>query len=188
MLNHVTQHMTITGTPDHVREVIEHIKGAPDTPNELFDLNAIVPMPDIVRRTAVLTCRFASARLPIKVDRNKPFKHLVEAQFECRHQTGHLNWYYWSLDKWGTTCNVFAVEAIAGKQGELCFKSHETPIVPALLALSKLFPPIKIQLEYIDEGGRFIGRSLISDGELEYHFYGWDDPEAQELRARLWAH
>ncbi|MDT7688477.1 MAG: hypothetical protein QOE46_1236 [Acidobacteriota bacterium] len=186
MSSHVTQHLIVSSDPEQVREVIEHIKGAPGTPNELFDLNRIIPMPDVVRRTAELASLDVARQVQTKADYDVLLKNLAAAQYKALCETGFLTWHEWSLEYWGTIHNVFGVRRVEGKPNELRFKSAHAPIVPALLFLSSRFPLVEIELEYLHEDERFIGRSFLRCGEIEYHFYAWDDAEAQELRARLW--
>lgn len=187
MSNHVTQRMIFTGDPTAVRDALKFIKGVSGTANEHLDLNSIIPMPRVVMRTAELATPEVAAQVQTKVDYHVLIERLAAAQYQALRETGFLTWHDWCLEHWGTIHNVEDVKPVADKQGELRFKSVGTPIVPALMALSNLFPIVKIELEYIDEGEKFIGRSFIANGEIEYRFYGWDDPEAQELRARLWA-
>jgi len=185
MPNNTTQRMIVNGESNLVCEVMQFIKGEPGSPNELLDLNKIVPMPEAVLKTIEFFSweNFKKKRTP---EEKLEFEEQFEAaRHACFQATGFNDWQEWRVENWGTRWNAYEVSQ-GSLHNELYFLSAWEPIIPPLIILSRIFPNVTIELEYIDEGERFIGRSFFNAGELECHYYDWEDPEAKDIRVRLW--
>lgn len=184
MFNSVVQRMFITGRPQQVRVVMNAIRGRAGTDNELFDLNTIVQMPDVVAITAELSGLDVIIEMYGQDEEKKYYDRVADARAQCLKETEFRNWSEWVFEHWGGHGNVFDVRE--GRElGELFFQTGCAPIVPALRVLSSRFRDVDIMLEYVDEGGAFVGFSIFMDGDETQFLMDWKSCDARDLRRRL---
>jgi len=74
------------------------------------------------------------------------------------------NWYDWRINNWGTKWNAYDFNDI--EPGSYGFCTAWSPPIPVIRALSKLFPEVRIEIEYHDEGDEFKGRMVFRNGEV----------------------
>lgn len=93
---------------------------------------------------------------------------------------GHLTWYQWSIDNWGTKWNSFHYNSYSGEERKIpCFVSENTPFimfdtawssVPKIITeLSKLIPDIVIDYWWADEDtGCNVGHQTFLNGGITF--------------------
>jgi hypothetical protein len=156
MPNWCSNRIVITGPEEEVERLIEVVKGEESS----FDFHRILPRPEI-----------------LELDR--PSEKEKEAAIE---QTGFSGWYHWSVHNWGTKWNAcdpkFEVEVESAvqklaravtKEGPQAIVRYDfdtawSPSSPVIAKLSEMFPAVKIQHSYIEEGCFFSGLNHYERG------------------------
>lgn len=149
MPNHVRATLIFKGNAEDIKSLRERV----ETPNNYFDFNAIVPMPEELRD-----------RVP---------KYVDEQTAELRAKYGYDNWYDWAYANWGTKWNQYGEQW--RDESDRWVGENEVNIVTAwcfprgvLITLSQIFPNITISYVYADEdAGYNVGRGEIRNGEIE---------------------
>jgi len=186
----IRQAMSFLGNREERRRAFEFIKGEIGTPNELFDLNAIIPMPESVRKML----EFATGEAPDEA--RKSTKTLAEFE-RRRHEASAAAWVEtgydcaeeWARHAWGAECNVYAIERrdeIGDLNEQLLFSSHRQAIFPVAKAISRLFPEVMVELVFGNEKQKFVGRAHYVAGRGLCLESGWDSDAGKIIRARLW--
>jgi hypothetical protein len=182
--------MSILGNHEDRRRVFEAIRGTPGTPNELFDLNAIIPMPESIRKML----EFATGEAPDEA-RKSP-KALAEFE-RRRHEASAAAWVEtgydcadeWARHSWGAECNVYAIERrkeIGDLNEHLVFSSERQAIFPVAKAISRLFPEIMVELVFGNAEEKFVGRAHYVAGRGLCLESGWYSDAGKMICARLW--
>ena len=85
---------------------------------------------------------------------------------------GHLDWYTWSIENWGTKWNACDVSAGADYDSVLRYEFNTAWSMPyeIYMALSREFPSIRIKVTFADEDmwGGNCGEICFVDGEEEH--------------------
>jgi hypothetical protein len=186
----IRQAMSILGDPEERRSVFEFIRGDIGTPNELFDLNAVIPMPESVKKTL----GFATIEAINKARQSRE----TFTEFEQRRhdasatawiETGYDCAQEWAEHTWGAQCNVYAIERreeIGDLNEQLVFSSHRQAIFPVIKEISRLFPEIMVELVFGNEEERFVGRAHFVAGRGLCLESEWDSDSGKRIRSRLW--
>jgi Ferredoxin-like domain in Api92-like protein len=187
MPNDVRQRMVIKGDSEEVQRVLDTIAGDPGSANELFDLNCIILIPESIERTMEL-CHVDAIRKGVATDESyaKYLQEKREAQTAAWIDTGFENWAQWSQHHWGTKWNVYFIERSEDEPNVLYFSSAWSPIIPALIELSRRFPRVVIELTFAEEGAYLIGRATFRAGGKKVNKYDSGSPEGAEIFARFW--
>lgn len=143
MPNHVRATLIFKGNAEDIKSLRERV----ETPDNYFDFNAIVPMPECLAQ-------------------GKPSKELVE-------RYGAATMRSWTDENWGTKWNQYGYEFC--DEDSRWAGDNEVNIVTAwsfpwavLKTLSKMYPNITISYVYADEdAGYNMGRGKILNGEVE---------------------
>lgn len=91
---------------------------------------------------------------------------------------GHMYWYSWSIENWGTKWNAYEQSE---EENLICFDTAWSTPFPVIKRLSELFPKVQITLEYADENiGYNVGNHTFRKGELITSFA----PEGGSYEAR----
>jgi hypothetical protein len=100
-----------------------------------------------------------SANRPEKIEVGR--KHI--AAFE---RTGHVDWYSWSVENWGTKWDAYMVslEESPGRL-EYQFDTAWSLPMPVILKLVKEFPQLDFEHRYFDEMHEFWGIETYKNGE-----------------------
>jgi hypothetical protein len=181
------QRMVITGQPACVRRVLDAIRGCVWTDNELFDLNAIVRMPESAAETEALTGLDVLLKTYDQAEMDKYDHQFAAAGARCLAETGCHDWSEWMLLNWGSQSNVYYVRE-GSMLGELYFQTSGCPVAPALRALSACFPDVDILLEFVevtDADSAFVGLSIFTDGQEDRFLLDWCSANARDIRRRL---
>lgn len=93
---------------------------------------------------------------------------LGEKQYNNIKKYGHINWYSWALENWGTKWNSSNLR-IDEKGSFFTFETAWDPAIPVLLKLSELEPDIKFAVMYADEQiGVYTGYVLFTNGKIDF--------------------
>jgi Ferredoxin-like domain in Api92-like protein len=187
MTNECRHRMKVEGDPAEVEHLFAEIRGLPGTDNELMDLQAIVPIPVEIDRILKLN----SLDVIREASRNEQTfaeyqKRLEAARSAAWLAIGCESWDEWAQAEWGSRSNVYFVEPDANEADTLCFSSAWSPVIPALLALSRAFPAVTIKISYAEEGGFFLGQGELKGGEKNIRKYSIKTREGRDLYAEFW--
>lgn len=169
MANDVINIVTILGDSSIVQEVMRVLVDK----NKQVSFNNFVPMPDEIRTTSspsrivekhvfdnYILSVFSGTVSPIDL-RNPPITD--DMAFALLNKYGVDNWRDWSKLNWGTPQN--ALETTIISHNKVKFFTDDNCPYEALNSLSKLFPTIKIKLQWADEDlGYNVGEMFIKDG------------------------
>lgn len=84
--------------------------------------------------------------------------HAAEKALKAHAETGHLDWYTWSIANWGTKWNAYHLGLGENDTPERCEFSFQTAWAtpaPVFDALTKRFPALTFDLAAFDEGWNF---------------------------------
>ena len=128
MPNWVQTNITITGSKDSIKKLLENVHGKEtEDENETdFDFNKLIPMPDNIYKGNI-------------------------GQKE-RELYGADNWYDWSIKNWGTKWNAWDVYYDYGDKGAtIAFQTAWDAPLPIYRELEKQYPDLHFSIEYADE-------------------------------------
>ena len=156
---------------------------------QFLDFNKIVPMPQCI----LDSIKFGSIesitekRTPEEEEVHKAEQKANEEL--CLEQTGHKNWYDWSVANWDTKWNSYSNWSIEGGFNELedlsiyGFQTAWSPPINVIRHLAKLTGE-SLRMSYYDEGWMFAGEYLVDpDGsEVDNCYDDMDNiPEGSDL-------
>jgi len=171
MPNHTTNVLNVTGPTADVQRFVSLVSGGEENG---FDFNTIVPMPEELKNT------------------EKTFGS--KANTDLITKFGFDNWYDWNVANWGTKWNAYDVmdwmiEGLCDGDtttATITFYTAWTPPQAFLDRASEQFPSLFFSLQYVDEGGGFLGESHYENGKLSKTIdYQWDSEEGIALRQDL---
>ena len=82
---------------------------------------------------------------------------------------GCKDWYEWDINNWGTKwnfCDATVTEFF--EDGELVyhFETAWSPPIPVIIKMGEMFPQLRFELDYIEEGMAFKGTLIIDKGKI----------------------
>src|ERR1043165_2440508 len=166
MANECRHRLTIKGDPAEVEHLFAEIRGLPGAPNELMDLNSIIPAPKSIRRLLKLGL--------LDIVREAVEDEAAFAAYERKQQaarsaawleTGCETWGEWAQAAWGSMSNVFNVEYAEDEPSTILFSTVWVPVIPALIELSAIVPTVTLKLAFADAGGYIVGKGTIRAGK-----------------------
>lgn len=103
-------------------------------------------------------------------------------------QYGHMDWYDWSCEHWGTKWNAYDCNYDGDK--ELSFSTAWSASHPILRQLSEKFPDVSLEHLWADEDyGSNLGRREYRGGELTSEdFPNQFSEEAYDLASEIWGY
>ena len=171
MGNEVINILTVLGDSSEAKEVIDTITANSEFFNVSFE--NFIPMPKNIRRTA------SPVWLMEQEDYDKWMKQYdtEEREYEDGYpitdeirqdllsKYGVDNWESWAINYWGTKWDVQGTESL-GKPNKAKFWTYENTPYEAMVTLSKLFPNVKLKVEFADEDlGINVGVYFLVNGE-----------------------
>lgn len=134
MPNHITNRLTINGTDEQVKEVLDFLKSK-TTDEEGYrraiDFNNIIPMPEELANTT---------------ESNRPDDEAKMA--ENKKKYGYRSWYDWSLDKWGTKWNAYDIDQY---DNVVIFHTAWAGVPELMSKLAQMFPKVSFDYAFADE-------------------------------------
>ncbi len=196
MPNHITNMLTINGTDEQVKEVLEFMKSDPKLPEDEqreFDFNKLLPRPEELDITAGSSSYSPTSYFGTPDEFVTP----ADAKMEMMNQEipdsrrnylqsclnfakyGCSTWYDWNCTFWGTKWNAYDIEITAPI---VKFDTAWSCPVPIFEALAKKFPTIPFEVKYADEDtGCNVGRLKFTGEDLETEILENCSNEAYEL-------
>ena len=188
MPNHITNRLTIKGTPKQVLIVKEYIKD-----DELgigtIDFNKIEKMPEDLDVTIHISLQKAaeyalkdklsenpvlaawereareSCQSPLEFDDNEweQFINLLNN----RRKYGAYYWYDWCIENWGTKWNAYEQPDKRNTDDTIYFQTAWSCPFPIIKKLSTIFPDIEFEIAWADENlGYNLGIRIFKNGEI----------------------
>lgn len=187
MANECRHRLTIKGDPAEVEHLFAEIRGLSGTGNELFDLNAVVPIPEEIKRMLELN----SLDVIRKAAKDEiTFAAYQKRQDAARSQawlaTGCETWGEWAQANWGAPSNVFNVEYAEDESSTILFSTLWAPAISALIELSAIFPVVTLEISFADEGGYVVGRGTIRAGKRHITKHPIGTPEGRQIFKSFW--
>jgi hypothetical protein len=176
----VLNRIFVKGDPDRVRAVFDYIRGRPGE-NELFDLNAIIPMPECIQITAEMEGLGIIIEMYGQEEMDAYRERCAAAKRRCLVETGYPGWCEWAISQWDTPRNVYQVERWEDSSDTLFFCSAGWSPFSPLLELSHTFPDVVIILDYADESG-CLGRAVFAAGDGSNEQY----PDNSDAGEDIW--
>lgn len=192
MPNHITNRITIIGTPEQVAQVRQAIRGEEE--DRLIDFNKIAPIPVELQGT-VSPMRIISQEEYDKQEERIAKDELTEAEKnwglsrgltqelanEYKKKFGHCDWYGWQTSNWGTKRNAYDQH----ENDVNCIEFDTAWNTPKAIMhkLSEMFPEVVFEVEYADEDfGYNVGRYNLLNGEtIEQNIPDGGTQEAIEM-------
>ena len=97
---------------------------------------------------------------------------------------GFDNWYDWTNNNYGTKWGIYD-QCTWSDFNEISFMSAWSPANLIIEKLSEIYPQLSFVLEAADEGGGFVCRYTISDGNSVCEDFEWDSAEGIEVRKNV---
>lgn len=140
MANDVINIVTVLGDSIDVQEVMKVLVNKKD--NVSFDV--FIPMPSDIKAT-------------------KKSVATEEMKLDLLDKYGVYNWIDWSEKYWGTQSN--ALESVVLNHNKVKFYTDTNCPYEAITTLSKIFPSVKIKLQWADEDlGYNVGEMYLQNG------------------------
>ncbi len=173
MPNWVTTEIKIRGKAEDLAAFVKkHIvtyKYDNGRSEDMLDFETIIPSPKTIEECPK-DC-IANENSHIVIEEDRPW----------------FDWYKWNINYWGTKWNssntsypeTDSILAQGSTEIEIWLDTAWDPAMPVYNKLQEMYPNLKIDVYYGDEGGFFVGH-LHSDGEDEYYNgnYGRPEPKA----------
>lgn len=185
MPNHVNCSLSVTsGKP-----LGEVIKPYLTDDGKNIDFNKIIPMPECILESLKFgdISYITEKRTPEQEAEEKAKQKANETL--CLEETGHKNWYDWSVANWDTKWNAYSCYTLEDDFNkvedltDLGFQTAWSPPINVIRNLAKLTGE-SFRMSYFDEGWMFAGEYLV-DADGSEHDNCYDDmdniPEGTEL-------
>jgi hypothetical protein len=155
MPNWVSYNVTATGEP---KEIAILKKNG-------FNFEKVDPTPKELTKDIIIQS--------IAHDEKEAILDLKRITDERKEKYGHVGWYSWRLEHWGTKWDIanrdeMVVTKIHKNKSVLStsFDTAWSLAVPGLLKISKMVPNTEIEMEVEEEAGFFKGTMKIKNGEI----------------------
>jgi hypothetical protein len=190
MTNHITNILTIKGSEQRVKEVLDFIK----EDENLIDFDKILPMPPSLRVTSGSNVDNA---ICILINNTQRFTEMLEwswikeqgitdvegvkqllnerlspqdfeeakISLDNIEKYGHANWYGWSIANWGTKWNSYDNYQIS--ENSISFDTAWSTPFPVIHKLAELYPDLLFEVKFADEDiGNNCGIYVFDNGNL----------------------
>jgi len=148
MPNHITNRVTIFGSEDQIKNILEFIQVEKIEENQqvfgigTIDFNKITPMPKWV------------------------FKKDLRREDEEKYGKENC-WLDWSVKNWGTKWNAYSQPDKRNTSGTIYFETAWSSPVDLIKKLSWIFPDVVIEIAWADEDlGNNLGIIKFKDGVI----------------------
>ena len=201
MPNYIKNKLFISG--ENSQEVKNQIKAE----ERIIDFNKIIKMPDDlyieihsgIETTVKKLLNFPLNKVPIiaaleKMNRKeaKDLQNLSEEEqklaikaIENYRKYGHIYWYDWAIDRWGTKWNAFETK---DESDFISFETAWSTPFKVIIALSLKYPKNDFKIEYADEDiGSNCGSYSLRNGQIVTE-YKPEGKEASDFALQIWGY
>ena len=102
------------------------------------------------------------------------------------------DWYHWCTEHWGTKWGAYDIDDwqfennYFNHTATIYYNTAWGPPIRFYLHVSKMYKHLVFKQEYADEGGGFLGCTVIYDGRKQFECqYDWSSEKGIEVRKRL---
>src|SRR5580658_6018867 len=159
MPNWTSNRIYVEGDQADIRAFLEAVKWE----DELFDFTRLIPMPELLKHTGsghstidgkkVTSWYVIKPWNPEKGEQEETRLFTPEEEAELK-AIGHLDWYSWSVQNWGTKWNACRAEIDDNSEhgyAEITFETAWSAPVPVLQKMVEMFPRLTFRCEWRDE-------------------------------------
>jgi hypothetical protein len=102
----------------------------------------------------------------------------AEKMIQLHRQTGHYNWYGWSVANWGTKWNAYQFHVVSQTEHDLEFRFDTawSPPEPIFEKICETYPDIAFHIVCYDEGSNFSGEGSLAGGTNRFKIYEYAVP------------
>jgi hypothetical protein len=208
MPNHVVNVLKVTGKKKEVDALFKSIKGEKfdDGEERLIDFNKITEMPESLsvephigienavknamniplHSNQLIACLEAAnrSRIPSPKDFSEEDYKTFLICLDNVRKYGHISWYNWSIENWGTKWNAYSQKRI--NKSTIQFETAWSCVIGLMKTLAKKFPTLVLHYEWSDEDtGSNCGTATITDDLCESYSPKDQSKEAYELAFKL---
>ena len=201
MPNWVTTEIKIRGKAEDLAAFVKkHIvtqKYDGGSSEDILDFETVIPSPKTVEE--------CPAEYVMMDAEEAKERHLG---WDDNNPTNWFDWYHWNINNWGTKWNasntsypeVDSILAQGSTEIEIWLDTAWSPAMPVYEKLQKMYPNLKIDVYYGDEGGFFVGhlhsngwdecyegdysrpepKAICDEIGMEYLYKGYDEDEDEE--------
>lgn len=194
MPNHVQNKLTLSGDKNLIEKAYKTISSVEDGKKIPMDFNKIIPMPEELNiwvHSGIEACVKNALMMPshnnelISMLENSNRIKLTKTPLDLKEEEwplfiqclqnvrkhGHMYWYPWSIEHWGTKWNAYDQPNDRNTEDVIYFQTAWSAPVKIITKLSEMFPELTVQLDYADEDtGSNCGRLIFKNGELINEF------------------
>lgn len=136
MPNHITNRLTINGSNEQVRKVLDYIKGAED--GQYIDFRKIATPPNYIYMRSIDN----TVRKIFSAGNSKSL--LLKTQD---------TWSEWCVRHWGTKWNAYGLDELVQRNSEntVYFQTAWNGVPKIIMLLAQVFPEVGFKYEYADE-------------------------------------
>lgn len=154
MPNHCLNSLSIRArTTEDLQLFLDQVKN--DKTGERFSFDSLVPCPEELN---VRNCSYCLVKAPSAED-SSDLKEAWAYQEKCKEKYGYASWYDWRVANWGTKwdCYDLEVEELFVTEIRFNFSTAWSPPCEWLKKIAPMFPNLKFNLYYKEEGNGFQG-------------------------------
>lgn len=196
MPNHTAQLLTVMGDAAIIEQMKKFVRSEDGTD---LDHDTFFPLPEKLKGTDSPTRIMTEDEIKKQWDeynalpedswqkkQGRPFNIGItkEQSAVLKAEFGFDNWYDWTNHNYGTKWGIYE-QGTWTEDNQICFNSAWSPAHLIIEKLSELYPQLSFVLEAADEGGGFVCRYLISDGESTCEDFEWNSEEGCEVRKNV---
>lgn len=201
MPNHVATILTIVGDDAEIKRFVTAVDKGEDNH---FDFDGLLPMPEELRGTsspvriqtqeeidaiwAEYNTKKENGTLdPWLLKQGHPFGlGLTQAKHdELIGKYGYPDWYSWKIANYGTKWGAYDTGEWEISEGfaTISYSTAWSPANNFFVTVSQQFPSLVFTTEYADEGGNFVGSTVIANGEIvNDQEFDWKSEEGIAIR------
>ena len=159
MPNWTSNRIRVEGEEADIRAFLDSVRSQ----DQIFDFNSIIPMPDLLKRTASGRCTIDGKDvtswyvIPGSEDVPQKDRLFTPEEEAALKDIGYSNWYDWSIVNWGTKWNAchpaIAFEGtMPSGQVEITFDTAWDAPIPVFRKIARTFPTLTFEFEWHNEG------------------------------------
>lgn len=131
-------------------DIVQLFQKMPDTPTNLFRDRQYGSLASRMEAATAMEYLMGEKDRNIKSFTEEEFDLFVKCLTNMRNH-GHLSWYTWGIENWGTKWNAYGQPDNRDTENQIYFQTAWSTPFPVIKKLSEMHPNVNIQLDYADE-------------------------------------